>query len=405
MLLKQGDKTMRAMPANVWLLTFIQALVMCVGTMMILAGSVLGAHLAPRPSLSTLPIALMVVGVACGVLPLTRLMQHFGRKPVFSCVALTSSVVCLFAVWSIKQQDFTAFCLTGFMLGLCSAGFQQIRFAAMESVSAELMPKAASTVLLGGLLAAFVGPELVVLGNRLVATEFVGGFYLMAAILVLASGLFTLTRNTHVSAARQKDSGRSLALIAKQPVFILAVSASVVGYALMSFIMTATPVHMHVMEHHSLQHTKLVIQSHIFAMFFPSLFSGWLMTKIGVNRVILLGISAYLLTIATGLSGGHLMHYWLALVLLGIGWNFLFVGGTVLLAKSYAPTEKFKVQGLNEFLVFGFQALASLSAGIWLNVLGWRGLLLFSLSIVALLIVVVSVQGRQGEFSLKREQK
>ncbi|WP_235594672.1 MFS transporter [Paraglaciecola hydrolytica] len=390
------------MPANVWLLTLIQALVMCVGTMMVLSGGVLGAQLAPDPKWATLPLAMMIVGVATGVLPLTRLMQHFGRKPVFSALALSSCVACIFAAWSITQQNFSAFTLSGFMLGISTAGFQQIRFAAMESVSPELMPKAASTVLLGGLLAAFIGPELVMLGNRLVTTEFIGGFYLMAGILVLACLLFTATNNTHVAINKQDGTGRPLRIIIKQPVFILAVSASVVGYALMSFIMTATPVHMHVIEHHSLQHTKWVIQSHIFAMFFPSLFSGWLMTKIGVNRVIMLGIAAYILTIVAGLSGGHLLNYWVALVLLGIGWNFLFVGGTVLLAKSYLTAEKFKVQGLNEFMVFGCQALASLSAGLLLNLLGWQGLLVFSLAIVALLVVVVGIQGSKGLFSLKR---
>lgn len=394
---------MRTMPANIWLLTLIQALVMCVGTMMVLAGGVLGAQLASDPAFATLPLAMMIVGVASGVLPMTHLMRRFGRKPVFIGLALHASLSCLLAAWSVAQQHFMAFTASGFLLGLSTAGFQQIRFAAMESVASELMPKAASTVLLGGLLAAFIGPELVMLGNRMVTTEFIGGFYLMAGILLLACLLFTFTDSTHVAVNKQDLTGRPLALIAKQPVFILAVSASVVGYALMSFIMTATPVHMHVIEHHSLQQTKWVIQSHIFAMFFPSLFSGWLMSKIGVNRVIMLGICAYLLTIFAGLSGGHLLNYWMALVLLGIGWNFLFVGGTVLLAISYVPAEKFKVQGLNEFLVFGFQALASLSAGVLLKELGWQGLLVFSFAIVALLVMVVIIQGMKGWFTLRRE--
>ena len=395
---------MRAMPANVWLLTLLQALVMCVGTMMVLSGGVIGAQLSPSSALATLPLASMIVGIACAVLPLTRLMQRFGRKPVFSALAISSSLACLFAAWSIEKHNFLTFCLSALLLGMSSAGFQQIRFAAMESVAAELMPKAASTVLLGGLLAAFVGPELVTLGNALVSSEFVGGFYLMAAILLLVSWLFTRTRNTHVAQNQQSDSGRPLRMIAAQPSFILAVCASVVGYALMSFIMTATPLHMHVIEHHSLQHTKWVIQSHVFAMFFPSLFSGWLISKLGVNRVILLGTGAYLLTISAGLSGSGLVNYWTALVLLGIGWNFLFVGGTVLLAQSYQVQEKFRVQGLNEFLVFGFQALAALSAGVLLTGMGWRGLLLLSLVILALLLLVIAFQRNQGLFTLKHKE-
>jgi MFS family permease len=377
---------------NVWLLTLIQALVMCVGTMMVLVGGVFGAQIAPLASMSTLPLAMMIVGLASGVLPITRLMQHFGRRPVFMALALFASIVCLVAALCVYQRHFWGFTLSSFMLGISSAGFQQIRFAAMEAVQPQNMAKAASTVLLGGLFAAFLGPQLASLGLLVSHTEFVGSFILMAMLLVLCSVLFRLTLNTHVPRPAHIGSGRTLLSIAHQPEFVLAVSASVVGYALMSFIMTATPMHMHVMEHHSLQDTKWVIQSHIFAMFFPSLFSGWLITKIGVRNVIALGIAAYLVTIVVGLSGSHLFNYWLALVLLGIGWNFLFVGGTVLLTQTYRVEEKFKVQGLNEMLVFGCQALAALSAGIMLSLLGWQGLLLTSLFLLSYLLVLLLFQ-------------
>ncbi|MBL4631225.1 MAG: MFS transporter, partial [Paraglaciecola sp.] len=172
----------------------------------------------------------------------------------------------------------------------------------------------------------------------------------------------------------------------------LAVSASVVGYALMSFIMTATPVHMHVHEAYSLQDTKWVIQSHIFAMFFPSLFSGWLISRLGTSKIIYLGLFAYVATILIALTGSEWLNYWAALVLLGIGWNFLFVGGTVLLAQSYQPNERFKVQGLNEFLVFGCQATAALSAGVFLNLIDWHGLLLASFVIIAVQLIVIICQ-------------
>jgi MFS family permease len=380
------------MPVNVWLLTLIQALAMSAGTMLVLAGGVLGAQLTPDPKWSTLPLAMSIVGTACGVVPITRLMQHFGRKPVFIGSTILGTLITLLAATSIANSSFWGLVLSAFLLGMMMSAIQQIRFAAMESVNVELVPKAASTVLLGGLVAAILGPELVTFGELFSDQAFVGGFYLTAALLLLCSLLFTQIDNTHVVTAQSADTGRQLSLIIRQPVFILAVSASVVGYALMSFIMTATPVHMHVHEAYSLQDTKWVIQSHIFAMFFPSLFSGWLISKLGTSKIIYLGLSAYVSTILIALTGNEWLNYWSALVLLGIGWNFLFVGGTVLLTQSYQPSERFKVQGLNEFLVFGCQAAAALSAGVFLNLIDWRGLLFASFVIIAVQLIVITWQ-------------
>ena len=377
------------MPANVWLLTLIQALAMSAGTMLVLAGGVLGAQLTPDPQWSTLPLAMSIVGTACGVVPITRLMQHFGRKPVFIVATILGALISLMAAVSITHSSFWGLVICAFLLGMVMSAIQQIRFAAMESVSVELIPKAASTVLLGGLVAAILGPELVTFGQVFIDHVFVGGFYLTAFLLMLCSLLFTWIDNTHVATIKSAETGRKLSVIASQPVFILAVSASVVGYALMSFIMTATPVHMHVHEAYSLQDTKWVIQSHIFAMFFPSLFSGWLISKLGTSKIISLGLCAYVATILIALTGSEWLSYWSALVLLGIGWNFLFVGGTVLLARSYQPSERFKVQGLNEFLVFGCQATAALSAGVFLNLIGWRGLLFASFIIIAVQLIVI----------------
>jgi MFS family permease len=380
------------MPINVWLLTLIQALAMSAGTMLVLAGGVLGAQLTPDPIWSTLPLAMSIVGTACGVVPITRLMQHFGRKPVFIAATILGALVALMGAASVINNSFWGLVISAFLLGVMMSAIQQIRFAAMESVPVDLVPKAASTVLLGGLVAAILGPELVTLGQQVNQQTFVGAFYLTAALLVSCSLLFTQIDNTHVVTEKSADTGRKLRVIANQPVFVLAVSASVVGYALMSFIMTATPVHMHVHEAYSLQDTKWVIQSHIFAMFFPSLFSGWLISKLGTSTVIYLGLFSYVATILIALTGSEWLNYWIALVLLGIGWNFLFVGGTVLLSQSYQPNERFKVQGLNEFLVFGCQAMAALSAGVFLNLIDWRGLLLASSTIIVIQLIVITWQ-------------
>ena len=383
---------MQRMPGNVWLLTLIQALAMSTGTMLVLAGGVLGAQLTPDPKWSTLPLAMSIVGTACGVVPITRLMQHFGRKPIFMGATIVGAMITLIAATSVANAHFWGLVISAFLLGVVLSAIQQIRFAAMESVPVELMPKAASTVLLGGLIAAILGPELVTLGELVSEQAFVGAFYLMAGLLVLCSLLFSQIKNSHVAVDKLEDTGRALNLIARQPVFILAVSSSVVGYALMSFIMTATPVHMHVHQAFSLQETKWVIQSHIFSMFFPSLFSGWLITKLGRTTIIYLGLFAYIGTILVALFGAEWLNYWVALMFLGIGWNFLFVGGTVLLAQSYQPNERFKVQGLNEFLVFSCQAFAALSAGVLLNLIDWRGLLLVSFIIIVTQLIIVTSQ-------------
>jgi MFS family permease len=392
---------MQKLPNNVWLLTLIQALAMSAGTMLVLVGGVVGAQLTPDPKWSTLPLAMSIVGTACGVVPITRLMQHFGRKPVFIASTILGSLMTLLAATSIANNSFWGLVLCAFLLGMMMSAIQQIRFAAVESVSVELIPKAASTVLLGGLVAAILGPELVTFGQLFSNQAFVGGFYPAAALLLLCSLLFTQIDNTHVITTKAADTGRKLSVITRQPIFILAVSASVVGYALMSFIMTATPVQMHVHQAYSLQDTKWVIQSHIFAMFFPSLFSGWLISKLGTSKIITLGLCSYSATILIALLGSEWLNYWSALVLLGIGWNFLFVGGTVLLAQSYQPAERFKVQGLHEFLVFGCQATAALSAGVFLNLINWRGLLLASFTIIAMQLLVIIWQKIQRKTALQ----
>lgn len=384
---------MLKLPPVVWLLTCIQSLAMSAGAMMVLVGGVLGASLAPSSELATLPVAMMIVGTACGVLPVTRLMGRFGRKPIFVSVAIVAMLASLLAAFAASQQHFIGFLGASFVIGLAVSGFQQIRFAAMESVAPEMMAKAASTVLLGGLVAAIIGPELVTFGRDLFTQAFTGTFILMAGLCLICALLFTQIKETHVSNPLQGIQKVDIQMVLTNPVFIVAVSSSVVGYALMSFIMTATPVHMHVLENHSLEHTKWVIQSHIVAMFLPSFISGWLISKLGTSKVIVLGLVAYLVTIALALAGEQLINYWMALVLLGIGWNFLFLGGTVLLPTTYQDHQKIKVQGINELAVFVAQAIAALGAGAMLYMLGWQGLMHISLLIIGFYLALLIWQG------------
>ena len=388
----KGEK----LPSTVWVLTAIQSMAMSAGAMMVMAGGLLGADLAPSSELATLPVALLIIGTATGVVPVTRLMSRFGRKPVFIGISLFAMISSLTAAFAAQNASFTLFLVASFLLGMAVSGFQQVRFAAMESVPPLVAPKAASTVLLGGLVAAILGPELVTLGQNMFDNGYTGAFVLMAGLCLFCCMLFfAVTLKSHQTEHDSDVTPRAMKDIVRHPVFVVAVSSSVVGYALMSFIMTATPVHMHVIEHHSLEHTKWVIQSHIVAMFFPSFFSGWLISRLGVKNIIIAGIVVYLLTIFMALSGAALLNYWVALVLLGIGWNFLFLGGTVLLAKTHHADQKYKVQGLHDFMVFSAQAIAALGAGAMLYTLGWKGLLQSSLVIIVMHVLLLVWQANR----------
>ncbi|ABV86248.1 MFS transporter [Shewanella pealeana] len=382
------------MPFNVWLLTLAQAFAMSATPMMMLLGGLIGAQIAPSPELATLPIASMVVGLALSVLPVSRLMQRFGRKPVFVGGALLAASSGLVAALATSEQNFILFCLSGVMLGSAGAVVQQYRFAAMESVSEELVAKAASRVLLGGLAAAVIGPELAVWGSLLWQQTYVGAFLLLTLVSLVAAVILSFYREpkceTSSDSQRVENNARSLTEILAQPQLWVAIAGATLGYAMMSFVMTATPLHMHHVEQHSLADTKWVIQSHIIAMYLPSLFSGALVARLGVSKMMLLGLLAYLVTIITAVIGRDLLNYWAALVLLGIGWNFLFVAGTALLPRCYAKTERYKVQSFNDTFIFGAQAMASLSAGWVIHLLGWNVLLLSCLPLIVAQVLLIT---------------
>ncbi|MDM7861474.1 MFS transporter [Alteromonas sp. ASW11-36] len=382
----------RQLPARVWLLALIQALAMSAGATVVLAGGIVGAQLAPYPSLATLPVAMMIVGTACGVLPVTQLMRRFGRKKGFTGSAVVAAAAAMAAGLATYIGNFGLFLAAIFMLGLCIAGFQQIRFAAIEAVPFDLAPRAMSTVLLGGLVAAVLGPELVTLGQAMFSQAYVGSFLLVSAASLLCALLFQLTAEQPLEQVSNAEPARGRWQIIRQPYFIIAVSTSVIGFALMSFIMTATPVHMHVHQSFSLEQTKWVIQSHIIAMYLPSFFSAWLINRLGIKGVIFCGLSIYIATMLIGFYGAEWASYWVALVLLGLGWNLLFLAGTVLLGKSHSPNEKFAAQGMHDFMVFSAQAFAALGAGAILALTGWSMLMIISAALIGLHTLILLSQ-------------
>ena len=377
------------LPRNVWILTISQALILSVSSMVVFVGGLVGSQLAPLENLATLPVASIVVGTAVTIPPVTFLMNKIGRRRSFFIIGIYSVFVAILASYAISISNFYLFCLSTFLFGATYSCVMQFRFASMESVSAEMIPKAASMVLVGGIAAAFLGPEIAVFGKDLLGVEFAGSFILLAGLFILAMIFLTGFKNPIAQESTEDNPQRPLKEIFKQRIFWVAILSATIGYAVMSFIMTATPVSMHVMDGHSLGHTKWVIQSHIVAMFLPSLITAWIIKKLGLPKMMITGLVAYLICIAIAFAGKDLGNYWISLILLGIGWNFLFIGATTLLPQTYKPSERFKVQAVNDFVIFGTQAIASLSAGWFIFAMGWKILLLINLPFILFQMIVI----------------
>ena len=381
--------SMKGLPRNVWLLTIAQALILSVSSMVVFVGGLVGTKLAPLENLATLPVASIVVGTAFTIPPVTLLMNTIGRRKSFFVMGVYSILVAMLAGYAISISSFYLFCASTFLLGATYSTVMQFRFAAMESVSEELIPRAASMVLVGGIAAAFLGPEIAVFGKDILNVEFAGSFILLSGLFAIGILVLTGFKNPLVQEESNENPQRPLKEIFKQRVFWVSILSATIGYAVMSFIMTATPVSMHVMDGHSLQHTKWVIQSHIIAMFLPSLITAWVIKKLGISRMMLVGLVAYLVCIAIAFAGKEFANYWVSLILLGVGWNFLFIGATTLLPQTYKPSERFKVQAVNDFVIFGTQALASLSAGWFIFAVGWKMLLLINLPFIVFQLIVI----------------
>ncbi len=358
------------------------ALMMAGTSLMVLIAGIIGSQFAPSPAFATLPVALTIVGLAFSTLPTGKLLIRYGRRRVFVAYGLLAVTAALAAMASLIFESFSGFCVAAMMIGWSAAAGHQYRFAAMESVPPELAPKATSVLLFGGILAAVVGPEIAVRGQHMLTTEFAGSYLLLAGIYLLGIIVISFYQETAMGDDQQVLRGRPLMQIIRSPVVMLAISASAVGYGVMSFVMTAGPVSMHEHAGHSMQATKLVLQSHIVAMYLPSLAFPWLFSKLGYKGMMWGGVGALFLCLLAGTIDTRVVHYWITMVVLGIGWNFLFLSGTNLLRHGYRNEERFKVQSFNDFLVFSIQGIASLSSGWFLFHWGWQGVIMASVPLV-----------------------
>ncbi|MCU0759400.1 MAG: MFS transporter [Steroidobacteraceae bacterium] len=373
---------------NVWILTLAQAFAAC-GTLTLFAfGGIVGTHIAPTPAVATLPLTCSIAGVALASLPVALLMQRTGRKPVLVGSALLAAAAALLCAWAIAHADFALLCAGGFLLGCNMSVVQQYRFAAAEFVAPEQAGRAVSTVMLGTLAAAIGAPTLGALASRLGGwPEFTGSFVVLSGLLVVAAGVLGLLGRTPVRAEPPRGAGRPLREILRQPAYRIAVTCGLVSYAVMSFIMTATPISMHVHDGFSGGETTSVISAHLLGMYLPSLATPLIVRTLGLRAMLYLGVAAMALCVGVSAFAGHaFVHYFSGLVLLGLGWNLMFVASTTLLTTTYASHERFRAQGFNDLAIFGSQATASLLAGTAMETLGWEAL---NLASVPLLLVAL----------------
>ena len=375
---------------NLLLLCFGQALGFTAAPLIIFTGGVTGTALAPSPAWATLPIAAMVVGVALSTIPAAALMKIIGRRLGFIAGSLLAALAALAAAYAIGIHSFWLFCGATLLLGSNLAFVQQYRFAAAESVAPEYAGKAISLVLLGGIVGGFLGPELAKrTKNLLDHGDYAASFACLTLVYIIVAGSLFFLREMRQQDQTAGGHGRPLREIVTQPGYLLAMLGGMVAYGVMSFIMTATPISMHVIDGHSLELTAGVIQSHIVAMYLPALFTGTIIARLGASRVMGLGLFATVACVLLALSGHQPWIYWCALVLLGLGWNFQFLGATVLLTANYRPEERFKAQAVNDFVIFGTQALMSLSAGAVMHRAGWETLNLLTLPFLVAVVLAM----------------
>jgi MFS family permease len=378
---------------NVMLLIVAQVVFVTGAALLVTIGGIVGSELAPAPALATLPVAVMVLGTACATIPASLSMQRFGRRAGFCSAAIVAVLGALLGAHAVATSHFALFCIASAILGGAFAFAQQFRFAAAESVPINRVDTAVAMILLGSVGGAWLGPALAANGATLVSGQpFQGALYGLAALYgVIALVLLALRDNVpSLHSNPDEQPARPLAEVVRQPLFIVAVAGGVIGQGVMAYVMTATPVSMHVLGPHDLEATADVIRAHIMAMYLPSLVSGWLIARCGHLPVMAAGTFALLGAVSVGLSGQHLSHYGLALVLLGVGWNLMYVGGTALLVHTYRPAERFRAQAVNEFSVFGVSALVSLLAGSLLYLIGWGALLLSAVPFLALMLVALA---------------
>jgi predicted MFS family arabinose efflux permease len=380
---------------NILILALSQALMLSAIVLSMALAAILGAMLAPDKGLATLPVAAMVIGTAIASLPAEILMRRGGRRPGFLVGALLGVGGSLLSALALYQSDFAAFVIGHFLLGSYQGFANYYRFAAIEAAGPAHAGRAISLVVAGGVVAAFLGPQLGVWGRDWIGGQIFVGSYLAQGVLSLFALILLSRLRLPKVAAVDDGPARPLREILVQPALQVAIFGAAIGYAVMIMVMTATPLAILGCGLPGSDVTP-VIQWHVVGMFAPSFFTGILIARYGAPRIMQVGFVLLLGHVVLAVSGVEFMHFLSALILLGVGWNFAFIGGTALLTQAYRPGEQMKVQAVNEFAVFGLVAVATLSAGWLYDRFGWVTL---NLAVVPLLLAaLIAVSGIERKF-------
>jgi MFS family permease len=363
-----GDRLARR---NALVLAVTQALAGGNQSVLVATAGIVGTMLAPDKTLATLPISILVLGTWLGTLPLGLLARHLGRRNALqigtACGVLTGLICCT----AVLQGSFLLFNVGAVFSGFYAAAHQSYRFAAADTASEAFRPRAVSLVLLGGVAGALIGPQLVIATKELWPPYLFAASYLGQAALALISGGVLAVLNIPKPPPRSVvGDGRPMSEIAREPRFIVAVACGVAAYSMMNMVMTSAPLAM-VMCNHSITDATLGIQWHVLGMYLPSFITPTLIARFGIVRVTGLGFALIIVAAMIGIAGISLWHFWSALALLGVGWNFAFVGASTMVMQCHRPNERNKVQAFNDFLVFGSMAIGSFSSGALLVSFGW----------------------------------
>lgn len=372
---------------NIVLLACCQALMMTGTSLTMTVSALVGHTLAADKSMATMPIALQFFATMLTTIPASMLMKRIGRRGGFTVGVLIGMVGAATSAYGVWSQDFWVFVAGGLPLGIFNGFGQFYRFAAADNAVPAERARAISYVLTGGVVAAIAGPELARWSKDWLAPVFFAGCFVSILGLQLAAlVLMRFLDIPRLSAAERRQSGRPIAVIARNPAFVIAVFSGMVGYGAMNWVMVATPLAMLACGH-SFDATKLVMQVHVLGMFVPSFFTGHLIKRFGVLEVMLAGTLLLLATVAINAAGATTLHFQSALLLLGVGWNFLYVGASTLLTEIAEPADRNKIQATNDFLVFGLVSLTAYTSGALHEWFGWQAANLGVLPAVLLVMI------------------
>jgi MFS family permease len=387
---------MRTSYRDIFLLACCQALLLTNGAGLITMNGLVGFELAGTKALATLGVTTYVLGSAIATMPASLWMARVGRRAGFMAGALINVGGCALAAFAILRHSFVAYCIATAIIGIYNAIGLQYRFAAAEVAAPADKAKAISLVLAGGIVGGFIGPQSARWAMDLFPAQFLGSYLVLALYAVVALAVQSRVHVPAPTIEERAGGGRPLAAIIRQPAFIVAALAGGLGYGLMNLLMTATPIAMSFCDH-PFSAAALAIEWHVVGMYAPGFFTGSLIKRFGVLNVILAGVALVAGCVAVALNGTTVAHFVVALVLVGIGWNFMYTGGTALLTECYAPAEKARTQGANDFIVFSIMCVSSFASGAMVSSVGWetmnRAVLPF-LAVIATAVVWLALRRR-----------